>query len=84
MRKIIAISVNTNPKRYVCGILHRPHNGLATELTENKNLAKDFESTEKATTAISQFFNPFERIYKIETIQVTQPRAIGEIINEMK
>lgn len=81
-RKIIAITVNTNPTRWVQNIFPRPNNQIGVELTENKNLAHDFGSAGYADSIIPRIFNPFERMFKAEHIMVSQPRPIGTIMED--
>lgn len=83
-RKITAISANTNPKRWVQATCTRPGNQLAVEYTDNRNLAMGFGSISYANSVIPRIFNPFERIFKAETIEVTQPQRTGEYLNDLK
>lgn len=83
-RKITAISANTSPKRWVQSTYTRPGNQLGVEYTENRNLAMDFGSVSYANSVIPRIFNPFDRLFKAESLEVTQPKRIGESLNEMK
>lgn len=77
-RKIIAISANTNPKRFVLTTHNRADKSIAVELTEDLNQAHDFVTKENAERIISRIFNPWDRIYKTEKIEVNRPIAVGE------
>jgi hypothetical protein len=83
-RKIIAIQANTTPPRYITAT-HRRFDGRYTvELSENENLAIDFETAENAAEMITRIFNPFDRVFKPVRKTVTQPMQIGEILRESK
>lgn len=83
-RQITAISINTNPKRYVEDTYKRPNNEIGVTYTENKDLAMDFDSEANANAIIPTISNPHERIFRAETITVTRPRRIGEIMSDLK
>lgn len=83
-RQIISISVNTKPKRYVCTTHNRADKSIAVELTDNKNQAHDFVTQVNAANLIKRIFNPWERVFTSEQIEVNQPQPIGEYEEDFK
>lgn len=77
MRKIIAIQVNTNPTRWVESTFPRVGNMVGVVTTDQKELAHDFLTEEKAADICKRIHNPFDRVYKVKSMTVAQPSAIG-------
>jgi hypothetical protein len=78
MRKIIAITADTVPTRYVTELQKRFDGKFTVVTSENKNEAKDFGTQSVATASIGSFFNPFDRVYTPRQIMVAQPAPIAD------
>ncbi len=84
MKKILAITVNTKPIRYVMSTSNRFDGKKLAELTDNKNHAYDFSTMDKACAVIDLIVNPFERVFTAEHIEVensTYRASMDEIFN---
>lgn len=82
MRKIIAISANTKPVRYVMSTSNRPDGKIAAELTANKDQAFDFVTMDNACRIIEKIVNPFERVYMAEEILINRSESFINSIDD--
>jgi len=64
MSKKIAIEVNTNPTKWVSGIFSRIGSSVRVELTDDKDMAHDFLTMDKAKETIPNIHNPYDRVFK--------------------
>ncbi len=76
MRNIIAIAVNTVPKRWLSGTMTRPGNSLAAEYTEDRNKAMDFGTSTYAKSVLERLHNPHDRVFTIENFEAVQPQKL--------
>jgi hypothetical protein len=71
MRHIWAITTTFNgSKRYVTAITPRFRMEIAVELSEDASQAHDFLTRANAESFLPKIYNPFERTYKAEWINV--------------
>lgn len=80
IRKIMAISANTKPTRYVSNTHNRADKSIAVEMTDNPNQAHDFVTAENANNIIKKIFNPWERVFTAGSIEVVRSASVN--INE--
>jgi len=52
--------------------------------TEIKNEAKDFGSRVKAIDVVNNIHNPLNRVFTIVEIEVSKPRKIKDILNDLE
>ncbi len=72
MMNILAITVNTTPKRYVRSTSNRPDRMIMAEFTSNPDEAHDFVTMSNASDKIARFVNPYNRVFTAETIEVNE------------
>lgn len=77
--KIIAISANTKPVRFITNTFNRFDHTTGYELTDNPNLAKDFNTISWANITIGKLYNPFERLFKAVEIEVTEEQRVDDV-----
>jgi hypothetical protein len=69
-RTIVAISVNTSPKRFIQSTYNRFDNTIGVELTEDPGQARDFQTLSYGKEVAAKIFNPYDRKYTAEKMQV--------------
>ena len=74
-KTIVAISVDTNPKRWVKATSRREDKRLVVELTNDKNEAADFVSAQNAEKTIDSIVNHHGRNYSIERISINVTKS---------
>jgi len=70
MPKIIAITADTTPKRYVSNTVKRTGGSVVAELTDDPNYAQDFKTAEHATLVASKIVNPWNRVFTAKEMEV--------------
>jgi hypothetical protein len=83
-RTIIAISANTNPKRWVMNTINRFDNTISVELTDDIELSYDFLTMSAAKQAVSVIYNPYDRVYKAEKVKVLHAAPVEESLKGLK
>jgi hypothetical protein len=76
-RKIVAIQANTHPTRWVSSIHKRFDMKVSVEFTDDKNQAKDFSDRKTAEGMVAKIFNPFDRVFTVMDMSVTQPLPLA-------
>lgn len=72
MPKIIAITADTKPKRYVSNTVTRKEGSIVAELTDDPSYAQDFKTVEHAIVVASKILNPWHRVFEAEQIEVAR------------
>lgn len=70
MPKIIAITADTKPKRYVSNTVTRKEGSVVAELTDDPGYAQDFKTVEHATLVATKILNPWHRVFEAKQIEV--------------
>jgi len=70
MPKIIAITANTTPKRFVSNTVKRKEGSFVAELTDDPAYAQDFKTMENATLVASKIVNPWNRVFTAKELEV--------------
>lgn len=82
--KITAIQVDTQPVRWVASTYQRGSGMYGVIYTEIKNEAKDFGNRVKAIDVVNNIHNPLNRVFSIVEIEVSKPRKIKDIMEDMQ
>jgi hypothetical protein len=76
MRPIVAITCTFNGRKsYVTSCFNRFDKTIAVELVTDPGKAKDFNTIGEARKICPNIYNPYERKYVVEQIEVNQSQA---------